>query len=110
MKRFILSVALVELLITLLMTTILGVGDFTVYASNETVIHGTAEVTIDVKLENNPGFASTGFGIEYDANVLVYKGFTAGSIFTSSQIEVNGEESGILIVSILDSKSIKLLL
>ena len=74
------------------------IKDFEITVANEAFDAENGEVTLDVVFANNPGVASVGFQLVYDAEALIYADYeTAEEVFPAAELTVTGKETAVVI-------------
>ena len=74
------------------------IKDFEITVANEAFDAENGEVTLDVVFANNPGVASVGFQLVYDAEALTYADYeTAEEVFPAAELTVTGKETAVVI-------------
>lgn len=65
-------------------------GTMTISAENVEITEGTATADVTISISDNPGIATFGFDVGYDADAMTVKSWsTTGNIFAESEIESN---------------------
>ena len=90
MKKL-LSLVLAALMVFALTANMAFAADtMTISAENVEITEGTATADVTISISDNPGIATFGFDVGYDADAMTVKSWsTTGNIFAESEIESN---------------------
>ena len=104
MKKKIISLSLLLLMMMTFIPAAMASGDLLFTAGTVEIESDATTVDVPITLTNNPGFASAGFYVRFNSSVLTYKSVAAGTVFGSGDITVTDKGSGLLMVSINESR------